>query len=199
MAKCDVRKLYRECYSAADRQYQMICVPPMQFLMVDGCGDPEGSEYFGQCVETIMSLAQELRSSNKRVDFVMPPLEGLWWMDEPCEFSAERRDRWRWTLMLAQPDVVTPGMLDAAKAALLKRADNPEIKRVRLERYDEGLACQTLHVGPYSRLNETIHRIHAYVHSLGHHLRGKHHEVYISDRRKSPPAELRTIVRYAVL
>ena len=131
------------------------------------------------------------------LDCVVPPLEGLWWM-LLADFDLDRRDDWRWTLMLPQPEEVNRELLDQAVAAAKKKKQLPALEKLRLEIYDEGRAAQILHVGPYSEEMATIDRLHAFITEQGFHLCGKHHEIYLSDPRRTAPEKLKTILRQPI-
>jgi hypothetical protein len=131
------------------------------------------------------------------LDYVVPPLAGLWWM-LMADFDLERRDDWRWTLMIPQPEQVTKELLDQAVAAALKKKALPRLEKLRLEIYAEGQAAQILHVGPYSEETATIERLHTFIKEKGYHFCGKHHEIYLSDPRRTAPEKLKTIVRQPV-
>ncbi len=128
---------------------------------------------------------------------MVPPLEGLWWM-LLADFDRERRDDWRWTLMLPQPEQVTKELLNDAVAAASQKKPLPLLEKLRLEVYNEGQAAQILHVGPYGAEAATIDRLHAFIKEKGYHLCGKHHEIYLSDPRRTAPEKLHTILRQPV-
>ena len=199
--KLDLRKLHRECYQVSDKDFQIVCVPRMQFLMIDGCGDPTKQPQFGQCVEALYCVAYTLKFMLKgqHEDYVVPPLEGLWWMDDPHEFSLELKDQWKWTLMIAQPDFISAQMVEQAMSQAREKKPLALLNEVRLASYEEGLACQILHIGPYENEADVIQRMHAFIHLRGHHLRGKHHEIYMNDPRRLPPDKYKTILRQAIM
>jgi hypothetical protein len=203
MSKLDLKKEFRECYTAPADRFQIVCVPRMQFLMVDGCGDPNKAPRFEQCVQSLYSVAYcvklALRKAGGHEDYVVGPLEGLWWTDDPVAFTLDKRDTWKWTLMLAQPQFITETMVWQAVADASAGDDAPLSAAVRLESLEEGLCCQILHVGPNEDEAATIARMHAFIHAKGHHLRGRHHEIYMNDPRRNAPQKRRTILRQAIM
>ena len=132
-------------------------------------------------------------------EYAVMPLQGLWWADDMTLFSESRKDLWHWTLMIAQPDFVTPEQVREATAERIrKKGALPALGKVRLERYEEGPCAQILHIGPYSAEKPTIERLHAFIKEQGFQLRGKHHEVYLGDPRRTEPENLQTIIRQPI-
>jgi hypothetical protein len=166
------------CYRGT-REPQVLDVPDLRYLMIDGHGDPNG-EVYRAAVETLFPVAYRLKMASKKAgrDFVVMPLEALWWSDDWADFTTARdKSRWSWTLMVLQPEWITA---------------EPE-PPVRLETLSEGRCVQALHIGPYDDEGPLLERMHA-----GHELRGKHHEIYLSDVRRTAPEKLRTILRQPV-
>jgi len=126
------------------------------------------------------------------------PLEGLWWSGQTPEFRMDRKDLWKWTAMIAQPDFITDDLFAKARDELAKKKDVPGLSAMRLERFHEGLSAQVLHIGPYSAEPPTIERLHRHVRETGHTLRGKHHEIYMGDPRRAAPEKLKTIIRQPI-
>ncbi len=178
----------------ARRDPELLEVPERLFLMADGRGDPNGSEEFQQAIGALYSLSYGLKYRLKGelgVDRTVGALEGLWWVDEgPLSF--EDRSNWRWTLMIEQPEEATKDRLDA-----LARERGLE-ERPRLERFTEGRAAQILHVGPFAEERPTVERLHAFIEEQGLRPTGRHHEIYLSDTRRTAPERLRTILRQPV-
>jgi len=199
MTKIDYRKEQKHLYNPTHKQPAIVTVPPMQFLMIDGAGDPNHSPTFSAAAETLYGLSYPLKFTSKKalgIDYTVMPLEGLWWV-EGVTFDIDNPDRsgWRWTLMMRQPDHTTHDRVDAAVTALREKKNPANLDAVRLERYDEGLAAQIMHIGPYSAEKPTFERLHAYIVEQGSQLRGKHHEIYLGDPQKSAPDKLKTILR----
>jgi hypothetical protein len=189
-AKVDLKKDRRDLYSPG-KEPALIEVPPMQFLMVDGRGDPNAAPEYREAVGSLYGTAYRLKFSSKEAgaDFVVPPLEGLWWAADMDVFLEGARDAWQWTMMIA-----VPGIVDDDLAAEVARASDP----VRLDHYEEGRSAQVMHVGPYAAEAPTIERLHRYIEESGLERRGLHHEIYLSDPRRTAPERMRTVIRQPV-
>ncbi len=131
----------------------------------------------------------------KKIDYPVMALEGLWWMDDMREFSPDRKDEWKWTAMIMQPDCVTPELVELACADLIEKKNPAAAPKIRFESYHEGLSAQILYFGPYADEGPTIQRLHDFIHESGHQLRGKHHEIYLGNPRRVAPEKLKTVIR----
>lgn len=198
MDKIDFRKTiaaYR-----AGKTIELVDVPAMQFVMVDGAGNPNTAPAYQRAIEWLYSTSYALKFAAKAAghDYVVPPLEGLWWADDPADFIARRKDNWRWTMMIMAPDIVTPTMVAAAVAKTGgKLGDAPG--SLRLDRYAEGPSLQVLHVGSYDDEGPILAELHdVEMPARGLTFGGHHHEIYLSDARRTDPARLRTILRQPV-
>lgn len=200
MSKLDLKKERKDLYTAPADAVAEVDVPPTRYLMVDGKGDPNTSQEYKDAVQALFSLSYALKFAAKKegADFAVMPLEGLWWTDEPGEFDPKRKDEFRWTAMIAQPEVVTDDLLAAAREKVRKKKELPALDRVRLETYDEGRSVQTLHVGSYEDEHPTIQRLHAHARERGLAPRGHHHEIYLSDPSRTLFRKLKTILRQPV-
>ena len=175
--------------------------PGLQFLKVDGSGDPNVAPEYERAVQSLYSVAYAVKFASKaalRKDFVVAPLEGLWWSDDPSSFVERRKSEWRWTMMIMLPDFVGGDLLHPAiDKARKKLGDLPST--LRLESFEEGLSLQALHVGPYDEEGPLLARLHGeLMPARGYDFDGPHHEIYLSDPRRTPPAKLRTILRQPV-
>ena len=200
MEKVDLAKQYPKVWKASAKKPSLVEVPPLAYLMADGHGDPAGPA-FQEAIEALYGLAYTLKFSSKMgggPDWKVMALESLWWADDPAAFAENRRDAWRWTLMIAQPDAVTAEMVESARRTLREKKNPPALDRVRLDRLEEGLAAQLLHVGPYDAVGPTAERLAAFVADEGYTVAGRHHEIFLSDPRRVPPERLKTIVRLPV-
>lgn len=198
--KLDLKKTLKPLYHAKAGNPAWADAPPLSYLMIDGIGDPE-SEGFGQAIEALYSLAYPLKFSYKKADgrdWTVMPLEGLWWADDPEVFARQERDRWQWTLMILQPEFVEARRVEECREAALKKKELPQLSQVRLETLSEERCAQVLHVGPYAEEGETIAGLHQFIAEGGHTLSGKHHEIYLSDPRRTAPEKLKTILRQPV-
>jgi hypothetical protein len=132
------------------------------------------------------------------VDYTVPPLESLWWTDEAGGLSLGNKESFQWTAMMMQPKQVTKAWVDKAMAAAKQKKDLPALAKVRFESYDEGRSVQVMHIGPYAAEAPTIARLHEFARDKGYSLRGKHHEIYLGDPRRTVPEKLRTVIRQPV-
>jgi len=184
-----------DAYQARNLEFRVIDVPAMQYLMVDGQGDPNTSQEFTDAVAALFAVAYKLKFTSKQLgqDYVVMPLEGLWWSDDPSAFTIARdKSLWSWTLMIMVPDWISRAMFDETIAKTGRTA-------VRLETLDEGRCVQTLHTGSFDDEAEILARMHSeFIPSHGLTMTGKHHEIYFSDFRRTPPDKLRTILRQPV-
>jgi len=200
MTKIDFKKTLKHLYNPPKR-FITVDVPEMQFLMVDGHGDPNTAQEYGDAIEALYAVAYALKFTSKEDlgrDYVVPPLEGLWWAEDMDAFTTGDKDAWDWTMMVMQPEWITAEMVAAAIKQVMKKKDLPALPKLRLERYHEGLAVQIMHVGPYAAEGPTIARMHAFIEEKGYEPSGKHHEIYVSDPRRTAPEKLKTVVRQPV-
>jgi hypothetical protein len=200
MKAIDLKKSLRPFYTASATKPAIVDIPPLNALMVDGIGDPSGTA-FQEAVGSLYSVAYTLKFAFKKehaVDYPVMALEGLWCAEDPAFFADGKRDEWRWTLFIVLPDVVKKKDVAGAVAAVKKKAKFPRFPEVRFEKFAEGKAAQILHVGPYAAEGPTIKKLHRFVEEQGYRLRGRHHEIYLGDPRRSAPEKLRTIVRHPV-
>ena len=199
--KVDLKRELPELYSAA-RRPGLVEVPELAFLMIDGHGDPNTASEYAQAVEAIYTVAYTTRFILKRardgIDFGVMPLEGLWWTPDMSTFTTDDKSAWDWTMMIAQPEQVTSEVVEQARAKAAGKKALAAIDRVRLERFSEGRAAQVMHIGPYATEGPTIQRLHAFIAEQGCERAGKHHEIYLSDPRRSAPEKMKTIVRQPV-
>jgi hypothetical protein len=203
MEKLDLKKDQKHLYTPSAKAVTLVEVPAMNFLLADGAGDPNTAPAFHEAVEALYSLAYTLKFMVKKgegIDYGVLPLEGLWWAEDMQAFAPETMDknRWLWTLMIRQPEVVTPALFDRAREQVQQKKALTYLDRVRWENYAEGPAAQILHVGPFSEEAATIQRIHAFMKEQGYDFNGKHHEIYLSDPRRTAPDKLKTILRQPV-
>jgi hypothetical protein len=176
----------------------LVEVPPMNFLMIDGHGDPNNSPLYQAALDALYSLAYTLKFAIKKaegIDYRVLPPEGLWWVEDMSQFQRMPKEAWLWTMMIGQPDFVMAEWVEQARAEAFKKKGLAELEQVRFEPYAEGLVGQLMHIGPYSEEGPNIARLHAFIESQGCRLRGKHHEIYLSDVRRAAPEKLQTVIR----
>jgi hypothetical protein len=202
MPAIDYKKELKYLYAPAAQAPALVEVPPLQFLMVDGQGDPNMAPEYATAVETLYALAYALKFMVKRgpaaIDYLVMPLEGLWWGAGIDWSDAGQRGGWQWSMMIMQPELVTAELFEQALAETHKKKPALSLGRARLQPYDEGPAAQIMHLGPYAAEGPTIARLHAFIEQQGRALRGKHHEIYLGDPRKTAPEKLRTVIRQPV-
>ena len=206
MQKTDFKKTLKTLYAPSKNEWTEVDVPPLQYLMVDGKGSPgEAPEYF-TAVEWLFSVSYPLKFMSKKIlgrDYAVMPLQGIWWADDMNAFTQTgRRDEWCWTLMIMQPDWITQEMAeDIIKQAEDKRKgkSGPRPDTLRLETLHEGRCLTKMHVGPFADEAPVLaHLHHELMPSLGLAFNGHHHEIYLSDPRKTAPQKLRTVLRQPV-
>jgi hypothetical protein len=202
LAKKDLKKELQALYFPSPKEVGVVKVPAMSFAMIDGRGNPNESEAFHESIETLYGISYTLKFMLKKTgspDFVVMPLEALWWTNETGAFDYEStKATWNWTSMILQPDFASRALFKVAMAKLKERKDPPALSKLRLERFAEGLSLQIMHIGPYSSERATIERLHTFARENGYRLTGKHHEIYLGDPRKTAPAKLKTVLRQPV-
>jgi hypothetical protein len=172
--------------------------------MIDGSGDPNTSPEYVAALEALYPIAYKLKFASKRDlgrDYVVPPLEGLWWADDMASFTSTRdKSQWHWTMMILAPEWIDRAMFEATIAAIAKTNAAPSrLGDVRLQTLAEGRCVQTLHHGSYDDEAPTLARMHdEFIPSQGLRMAGTHHEVYFTDARKTPTEKMRTLLRQPV-
>lgn len=200
--KIDFKK-NMESYRAKAGKFQIIEVPQLQYLMVDGHGDPNTSPEYTRALEALYPVAYKLKFASKKElgrDYVVPPLEGLWWASDMGAFTVARdKSKWDWTMMIMVPDWISREFFDAVLASIPAKDQPVRLGDVRLETLDEGLSVQTLHIGPYDDEAAVLAQMHGeFIPANDLQMTGKHHEIYLSDPRRNVPEKLRTILRQPV-
>lgn len=199
MEKIDYGKQFKHLYGTSTKKVEIVDVPQMNFLMVDGEGDPNTAKSFSDAIEALYPLSYTLKFMVKKgetgIDYGVLPLEALWWADDLSAFSTGNKDAWKWTLMIMQPEFITPEMVEAATEAVARKKKPVSLPLVRFESFREGKAAQIVHVGPFSEEGPTIEKVHSFIEENGCQRVGKHHEIYLSDLRRTAPEKWKTIVR----
>lgn len=192
MQKIDYKKELKHLYSASAKKVVIVEVPAMNFLMIDGAGDPNTSQTFQKAVETLFGVSYTLKFMIKKgkggFDYGVMPLEGLWWTEDMSRFSIDAKDDWQWILMIMQPKLVTRELVGEAIAQVRKKKNTESLTTLRFEAFAEGKAAQIMHVGPFSTEGPTIQKVHNHIRAAGGTLSGKHHGIYLSDIRKAAPS-----------
>jgi len=196
--KVDLKKTRKQFFSAKP-SFEMLTLPLVNYLMIDGNGSPDSPAY-AQALEKLYSLAYTIKFSLKATkgDFVVAPLEGLWWAEDMNDFLTDTKDNWQWRMMIMMPDCVSSFDVELARDTL-HRKKKMDTSSVRLESLEEGLVVQVLHVGPYSDEAATLADLHTrFMPENNLVFNGLHHEIYLNDPRKTDPAKLKTILRQPV-
>ncbi|HEY5159292.1 MAG TPA: GyrI-like domain-containing protein [Anaerolineales bacterium] len=194
----DLKKTLKYLYVPSAKTFSIVDVPPMNFIMIDGQGNPNTSPVYSEAIQALYTGAYTLKFKIKKelgVDYPVMASEGLWWTDDMREFSVSRKDDWKWTMMIMQPEIITPAFFVQAIDETLTKKGQSVLSRLRLERYDEGRSAQILYLGPYADEGPTIARLHQFIRENGCINAGKHHEIYLGDPRRSAPEKLRTVIR----
>jgi hypothetical protein len=199
MKKLDLKKQLAAFYKVSAKKIAEVDVPKMNFLMIDGKGDPNKAPEYVEAVSALYQLAYTIKFHIKKgklaVDYGVMPLEGLWWVDDMRLFSDKDKSSWKWTMMILQPDFVNRAIVEAMRAEVAEKKNPPALAKVRFEAYKEGPSAQILYIGPYANEGPTIQGIHEHIKQSGYKLHGKHHEIYLNDPRRSAPEKLQSIIR----
>ena len=207
MQKLDLRKDLKAYYNPSPKRPEVIKIPLFQFIMIDGAIEPghgpSTSPGFAEAMQGLYGIAYTLKFISKLrkedpIDYPIMALEGLWWVNDG-HFDISKPDNWQYTLMILQPAHITQEMFTQGLGQLRKkRGDLPTFSRLRLEAFEEGLAVQIMHIGPYSSEPGTVEMMRAFASENGYLMRNKHHEIYLGDPRRSDPGKLKTILRHPV-
>ncbi len=199
MLKVDFLRQEKALYAPSAVAPCWVDVPPMNFLMIDGEGDPNTSAVYKESVEALFTMSYALKFKVKKgelaIDYGVFPLEGLWWADDLHDFTNGNRASWKWTLMIRQPDFISGEFVAETRAEVLKKKQLAALNLMRFGEFSEGKCAQILHKGPFSDEGPTIQRLHDFIQASGYKLSGKHHEIYLSDIRKAAPEKWRTVIR----
>ncbi len=175
----------------------MVDVPAFDFAVIDGRGDPNTSQHYAEAVQALYAVSYAAKFAAKAMlerDYVVGPLEGLWYSDRPDSFTDRSKGEWAWTMMIRQPEWLTEEVRAEALAKAAKK-NLPGLTELRFETVKEGSSAQVMHIGSYDDEGPTIAAIHEWIADNGHRLRGHHHEIYLSDPRRVEPSKLKTILR----
>lgn len=212
MKTLDLKKQYKGLYQPSAKQPVLVQVPDLQFAMIDGAiekgSEPSKSPSFAAATQALYSLCYTLKFMLKKrktnaIDYPVMALEGLWWVEDG-RFDITIKDNWFYTLMIMQPDIITTEIFEEAREQVRKKkGDSEMLSKVRLDRFEEGLCVQVMHIGPYATEPATIERMRAFMqeNSVKDNVgpNGKHHEIYISDPRKAAADKMKTVLRHPVV
>lgn len=218
MEKIDYKIINKELYSPKSEP-SIISVPTMNFIMVNGSGNPNEPEgEYKNAVELLYALSYTIKmgcklgsielKSEEFTDYVVPPLEGLWWLNEMNDYDFTKKDKFCWTSMIRQPDFITQDIFLQAQCEVSKKKPELDVSKARFEIFEEGLCVQCMHIGPYDNEPATIEKIDRFIsnnelaYDIGNNLPDgnirRHHEIYLSDPRKANPITMKTILRHPV-
>ena len=199
MEKRDLKKELKHLYQPSAKKVVQVDVPTMNYLMVDGTGDPNTSPAYAEAMETLFAVSYAIKFMVKKgpagIDYGVMPLEGLWWANDMSTFTTKNKSNWKWTMMIMQPDFVTCALIDRAVEDVRRKKALAAIGNVRFVPLTEGTCAQIMHVGPFSSEGPTIQRLHMFIADCRCTPVGKHHEIYLSDIRKTDPGKWKTIIR----
>ncbi|MBI1870635.1 MAG: GyrI-like domain-containing protein [Chlamydiae bacterium] len=198
MKKVNLKKELKHLYQPSAKAVVEVDVPSMNYLMIDGKGDPNTSQDYADAIEALFTVSYAVKFMVKKgpsaIDYGVMPLEGLWWVADSLEFTTDDKSKWQWTMMIMQPSFVTPEIIQSAIADVKKKKNPKAISKLRMEILSEWKCAQILHIGPFSEEGPTIEKVHQFIDSKSKRI-GKHHEIYLSDIRKAVPVKWKTIIR----
>jgi hypothetical protein len=197
--KVDLKKKLKQYYNPKSIA-EIIEIPAMQYLMIDGLGVVESKE-FQESIEALFSVSYKTKFTAKKTinfDYTVMPLEGLWWADNMDDFVNGRKENWKWTLMIMQPDEISDKLIHNAIEETSKKKNLGALSQLRFLKYTEGNVAQIMHVGPFSEEHSNIMKIHRLIEENNGKFDGKiqkHHEIYLSDFRKVDQSKMKIILR----
>jgi hypothetical protein len=199
MEKIDFKKELKHLYHPSAKEVVEVDVPAINFLMVDGEGDPNTAQAYADAIEALFSVSYTVKFMVKKgvqaIDYGVLPLESLWWADDMAAFATGDKSKWKWTAMIMQPSFVSREMIERALQEVQKKRNPAALSKVRFELFSEGRSAQIMHIGPFSEEGPTIEKLHQFIESRNCSLTGKHHEIYLSDIRKAAPTKWKTVIR----
>jgi hypothetical protein len=202
MEKTDFKKTLKPLYTAPAGGFVILNIPPLNYFMLDGHGDPNVEAGYQEAIAALYAASYTLKFSSKKnfnKDYVVPPLEGLWWAEDMADFTTRKKDRWFWRMMIMAPDFITEVAAKTAIADAHKKKNLSALSQIRFAALDEKQAVQTLHIGSYDSEGAILKKMHEeFIPSKGLVEAGVHHEIYLSDPRKVAAEKLKTILRQPV-
>lgn len=202
MDKYDIKKELKQLYAPSAKDFVQVHVPELRYIAIDGSGDPNTAPEYAEAIEALFGTAYTLKFESKNAlgrDFVVGPLEALWHADDMSTFVTRDKDAWKWTAMIVQPDWITPEMVAAAVEKVSAKKALAVLGKLRMLTLNEGESIQILHLGSYDDETPTLHRLHhEYLPQHGLTFNGLHHEIYLSDARRTAPAKLKTVLRQPI-
>ncbi len=203
MPKIDLKKDLKPLYQPSAKHPVEVHLPPLNYLMIDGQGDPNTSPDYTHAVQALFTISYTnkfaIKNCPQAIDYTVMPLEGLWWADDMSAFTADDKANWKWTMMILQPSFITREIIHQSIATVAKKKPLPALEKLRFETLSEGRCAQILHLGPFTEEGPTIARLHHFIDSQHAKKSGKHHEIYLSDIRRANPNKWRTILRQPMI
>jgi len=201
MAKIDFKKEFKDLYKPKQGEVSFVEVSKLNYLAIDGEGDPNTSQEYKDSIETLMGVSfttKFIMKKEHRKDYVVMPLEGLWWAEDINKFSINDKSAWKWKSLIMQPDFVKEEHVEKAKDKVAKKKDLPSLDKIKFIELDEGLSAQILHIGPYSEEGPTVEKLHQAIEENSYDFNGLQHEIYLNDVRRTKPEKLKTIIRQPI-
>src|SRR5262249_29003683 len=203
MSKIDFTKERKRLYHPSATAFELVDIPEMSYLMLDGHGDPNTAQEYREAVEALYAVAYRVKFISKdelAKDYVVPPLEGLWWAENRASFTtAPDKSAWDWTMMIMLPEWISAAVYQHALGDVRRKKELPGLDTIRMESYQEGLCAQILHIGSYDDEAPLLTRLHQeWIPRHGYVENGKHHEIYLSDARRVEKSKLKTVLRQPI-
>ena len=198
MPKIDFKRKYKDLYKPTPKKVSFVEVPKLNYLKIDGEGDPNTSQEYKDSIETLMSVSYKTKFIMKKEhqnDYVVMPLEGLWWSDDMDNLSTYDKLNWKWTSLIMQPDFVKEKHIKQAKEKVSEKKNLSSLDKMEFIELDEGLSAQILHIGPYADEGPSVEKLHKAIEENSYDFNGLHHEIYLNDIRRTAPEKLKTIIR----
>lgn len=206
MQTLDLKKQYKQLYAPSAKAPELVQVPQLQFIMVDGQIEPGrrpgDSPRFQAATSALYGVSYALKFMSKQrtenpIDYGVMALEALWWIEDG-DFDFDKPDNWHFTAMIMQPDHITAAMVDDAVAKVRKKDAAPILDEMRFAPFEEGLCVQMMHIGPYATEPATIAQMERFAVEQGYRFRLLHHEIYLGNPRRTAPEKLKTVLRHPV-
>lgn len=210
MEKIDYKKEYKDLYQPSAKP-SVIEVPEMSFITVEGSGNPNTSASYQEALEILYGLSFTIKMSKMNgtqpegyFEYVVPPLEGLWYVEDIAfdGMNVTDKDKFRWISMIRQPEFVTEAVFEKARGTLAKKKPELAVSKAKFIQMTEGLCVQAMHKGAYDDEPETIERMKQFMKENGYEEDFSdtryHHEIYLSDPRRCAPKNLKTVIRHPV-
>ena len=202
MKKIDLKKEYKDLFTASNKTPAVIAAPEANYLSISGKGDPIATPAYKEAIEALFSVSYAIKfivkKGSQAIDYGVLPLEGLWWVENMAEFDIKDKSNWLWKAMIMQPNFIDGDMVTSAVEQVQKKKGLSQLSNIKFEKLSEGKCAQIFHIGPYSEEGPTIEKLHQFIKGNEYQFNGNHHEIYLSDPRRSAPEKLKTIIRQPI-